>query len=115
MSFGRSCSEVWTASGRTCLRPPLLAKAAGRGIVPFILFYSCIAPYMSRRRSGSAVRNRTGSNASGSVISSGPPSPTFTATTSASQVHLDAGPETIITRRDLRLSVNAYEDVCTHF
>lgn len=65
---------------------------------------------MSHRRSGSAVRARTYSSASGSAAS-GPPSPTFTATTNASQIHLDSGPDTIITRRDLRQSVNAYEDL----
>ncbi|PVG04055.1 hypothetical protein CPB86DRAFT_721580 [Serendipita vermifera] len=65
---------------------------------------------MSRRRSGSAIRARTDSNASSSSIS-GPPSPTFSATTNASQVQLDAGPDTIITRRDLRQSLNAYEDL----
>lgn len=67
---------------------------------------------MAHRRSGSAVRARTYSSTSGSILVSGPPSPTFTATTNASQMNLDSGPDTIITRRDLRLSVNAYEDVC---
>ncbi|KAG8784274.1 hypothetical protein FRC15_003585 [Serendipita sp. 397] len=65
---------------------------------------------MSKRRSGSAVRSRTFSDASGSVVS-GPPSPTFSATTNASQVNLETGPNTIITRRDLRQSMNAYEDL----
>ncbi|CAG7855136.1 SubName: Full=Related to IVY1-phospholipid-binding protein {ECO:0000313/EMBL:CCA68894.1} [Serendipita indica DSM 11827] len=66
---------------------------------------------MSKRRSGSAIRARTSSNASTSSMPSGPPSPTFSATTNASQVNLDVGPDTIITRRDLRQSINAYEDL----
>jgi len=121
ISFGRVGVPILelTVSGRDLTPPTILLAKSTSSWCTIYLVYSCIAPkvalYMSRRRSGSAVRNRTDSNASTSVISSGPPSPTFTATTNASQVHLDAGPETIITRRDLRLSVNAYEDVCTRF
>lgn len=80
-------------------------------LVEFSLYCAQVL-LMSHRRSGSVHRRRTDSDASSSALS-GPPSPTFSATTNASQVLLGAGPNTIITRRDLRQAVNAYEDVCS--
>ncbi|KDQ07599.1 hypothetical protein BOTBODRAFT_38683 [Botryobasidium botryosum FD-172 SS1] len=41
----------------------------------------------------------------------GPPSPTFSATTQASAMALQGGPGVIITRADLRASLQAYEDL----
>lgn len=63
------------------------------------------------------LRKLTVSNASVTrrPFPSGPPSPTLTATTNASQLNLGAGsPETVITRRNLRESLAAYESVFIH-
>jgi hypothetical protein len=70
------------------------------------------APMSSSTRN---LRNFTLSNASSvgrRPFSTGPPSPTLTATTNASQLNLGVGsPETVITRRNLRDSLTAYESV----
>lgn len=70
---------------------------------------------MMRPHSALRVRTSSSSTVTGSYVSSGPPSPSFTATTNASQMDLSTGPDTIITRRDLRQSINAFEDVCDLF
>ena len=50
--------------------------------------------------------------ASGPMSSAGPPSPTLSETTNASQMNFGAGgPDKIITRADLKSSIMAYETV----
>ena len=65
---------------------------------------------MARNRAGSLRGLAFGSGKRN--ISSGPPSPTFSDTTHASAMSFGAnGPEKIITRANLKASLQAYEDV----
>ena len=70
------------------------------------------SPMSSSSRNLRKLNLSNGSSVGRRPFSSGPPSPTLTATTNASQLNLGAGsPETVITRRNLRESLAAYESV----